>query len=340
MKGVVIGLGQGYYYCHVRNNKIQTKEARRAASMKEAITVGGNGKDIGLLSPLGTEYESELEGYNTSFIAIINFSHNKYDDAMRARAKLLQSNYHAESKAILKKIEKSIVSYNDPAEQIIKSAMLIEDLTRAKSMISNRFRNMLSSYYPQPSKEIDDSVSLARIFLDNKESFEKTPYAREIGSEEYTLLKRTAAEITGLEKLITESSEIIGKLLREHYPAFTLIATEKIASRILRETGSMKEAAFIPASKLQIIGAEKALFRHLRNNKNLPPKHGIIHEHPLMQSIPAYNKGKAARLIADKMTIAARLDYFNNNEKDIAKGLLSDLEHKINMLKKKREYEK
>ena len=83
-----------------------------------------------------------------------------------------------------------------------------------------------------------------------------------------------------------------------------------MAAKLIEHTGSLKRLAEMPASTLQVLGAEKALFRHMRNKKNRPPKFGLIHEHQLIQKSKREMYGKVARALADKASIAARVDYF------------------------------
>ena len=70
------------------------------------------------------------------------------------------------------------------------------------------------------------------------------------------------------------------------------------------------------SSTIQIIGAEKALFRSLKTGAP-PPKHGILFQHPILHSAPKWQRGKMARAIASKVAIAGRIDLFRNGEKDL-----------------------
>lgn len=328
MDQIAIHILSGYYICSVKNEKIQTKNASRFESLEKISSVVKD-SSIGILVPIKSK-EINLGKLNAE---VIDNKHILYDESMKAKAILSLAYRDEERETQLNRINEHIKNYEDPGELIIKSALLIDDLIKAKSMLSNRLRNMLSAYYPEPSKEIEDSAALARIFVTDEKSLEKTPFARKIDPHSRELLKSTAEKIMDIEKLVEESQLVTAELLKLHYPAFTRIATEKIAARLLRETGSMRDLAFMPASKLQLIGAEKALFRHLRNKRNLPPKHGLIHEHPLMQTIPFKNKGKAARVLADKMTIAARLDFFKNHDKKTIKDIEQDLMKRIDNLR-------
>ncbi len=64
-----------------------------------------------------------------------------------------------------------------------------------------------------------------------------------------------------------------------------------------------------PASTIQILGAEKALFRHMISGAKAP-RHGYIIQDPLISNSPQKMHGKIARALADKITISARVDYF------------------------------
>jgi nucleolar protein 56 len=72
----------------------------------------------------------------------------------------------------------------------------------------------------------------------------------------------------------------------------------------------------LPASTIQVLGAEKALFRALKTGAR-PPKHGLLFQHPLIHSAPKWQRGKIARAVASKVAIAARIDYYRHEGKDV-----------------------
>jgi len=86
---------------------------------------------------------------------------------------------------------------------------------------------------------------------------------------------------------------------------------------------SLKHLAMLPASTIQLLGAEKALFRHIKTGSR-SPKHGIIINHSIVQKAKRNEKGKAARMLADKLSICAKLDYFKGEFK--AKEYKKELE--------------
>jgi len=104
-----------------------------------------------------------------------------------------------------------------------------------------------------------------------------------------------------------------------------------IGARMIAKVGSLERLAMLPASTIQVIGAEKALFRALKTGSR-PPKHGIIFQHPLVHSAPKWQRGKIARAIAAKVVIAARIDAYKGVKEP---SLLSKLNERIEEIRQK-----
>jgi nucleolar protein 56 len=101
------------------------------------------------------------------------------------------------------------------------------------------------------------------------------------------------------------------------------LLTAAVGARIIAKAGSLARLATLPASTIQVLGAEKALFRALKTGAR-PPKHGILFQHPLIHSAPKWQRGKIARAVASKVAIAARIDYYRHSGKD------ADISQKLN----------
>ena len=97
------------------------------------------------------------------------------------------------------------------------------------------------------------------------------------------------------------------RLVKKIAPNLTELLNEELAAELIAEAGSLRKLAFMASSKVQVLGAEAALFRHLKGGSK-PPKHGIIFKHESVQK--AENKGKAARQLASKIFLASKKDYF------------------------------
>ena len=126
----------------------------------------------------------------------------------------------------------------------------------------------------------------------------------------FSAINSLASEVDSLFKIRKDCENYLEQLESETCPNLTAILGTTMAAKMIVHAGSMKRLAEMPASTIQILGAEKALFRHLTNKRNLPPKHGILHEHQLIQKSKREMHGKIARALADKSSIAVKIDYF------------------------------
>ncbi len=133
------------------------------------------------------------------------------------------------------------------------------------------------------------------------------------------------------EKLKEKLEEKIKKLGEEIAPNLSYLLGSILAATLIAQAKSLKNLAKMPASKIQILGAEKSMFRYLKEDKkNKMPKYGIIYMCPYIQDVKKENKGKVARTLSSKIMFAARLDYFSGNfEGD---KLKEKLEKEINKL--------
>merc|ERR1711990_875424 len=90
-------------------------------------------------------------------------------------------------------------------------------------------------------------------------------------------------------------------------PNLTILVGEFVGARLISHAGSLMNLAKHPASTVQILGAEKALFRALKTKKDTP-KYGLIYHASLIGQTGAKNKGKMSRMLAAKSALATRVD--------------------------------
>jgi len=113
--------------------------------------------------------------------------------------------------------------------------------------------------------------------------------------------------IFSLESLRQKKLGELEKAVADFMPETSKVAGAILSAKLLEKAGSLKKLAEMPSSKIQLLGAEKALFRHLRENKS-PPKHGAVSMHESVTT--AENKGKAARQLANAISKAVKVDYY------------------------------
>lgn len=102
-----------------------------------------------------------------------------------------------------------------------------------------------------------------------------------------------------------------------------------LAARLIAEAGGLDSLAKMPSGTLQVLGAEDALFRHLQDGTP-PPKHGLIYLHPYVHETSPEHRGSAARAVAGKLTIAARVDRYGGDHRP---ELAEELDDKIQKIR-------
>jgi len=93
-------------------------------------------------------------------------------------------------------------------------------------------------------------------------------------------------------------------------PSLSALIGEQVGARLISHAGSLTNLAKYPASTIQILGAEKALFRALKTRTNTP-KYGLLFHSSFIGRASAKNKGRISRFLANKCTIASRIDCFS-----------------------------
>ncbi len=114
-------------------------------------------------------------------------------------------------------------------------------------------------------------------------------------------------------------------------PNVAAVAGPVVGARLIMQAGSLKRLASMPSGTVQLLGAEKAMFRHLKKGSK-SPKHGILFQHMLVHTAPVWQRGAIARAIASKVCMAARADLYTKN--DISALLKEQLDKRVADIRK------
>ncbi|MEW5896928.1 MAG: NOP5/NOP56 family protein [Nanoarchaeota archaeon] len=222
-------------------------------------------------------------------------------------------------------------SVND--DQLITQAISnISELDKTSNTLTKRLREWYSWYFPELSEAIDNHEKFALLIATKtrKELLEEINAPETMGAdlakehvEEITLL---AKQITNLYQLRKEHENYLKKAMKKYCPNLLELAGATIGAKLIELGKGLKHLAMMPASTIQLLGAEKALFRHLKTGSR-SPKYGTIINHPIVQKAKRDEKGKAARMLADKLSLCARLDFFKGEFK--AQEFKKELEEKF-----------
>jgi nucleolar protein 56 len=134
-----------------------------------------------------------------------------------------------------------------------------------------------------------------------------------------------AERVAGLEEERESLRSFVERTAPEVAPNLSALAGPELAARLIAIAGGLESLAKKPAGTVQVLGAEDALFAHLGGNAP-SPKHGVIFTHPAVRQASPDNRGSAARALAGKLTIAARVDHYSG---DLRPELQADLDDRI-----------
>lgn len=227
-----------------------------------------------------------------------------------------------------KKVQESISEDNF----IIHTVNNIEELVKVSNVLTKRLRGWTALYLPEMSKKVSDNEGFIKLFLGKnrkqlmKELKIKDSMGKDLKEKDLAPMMALALRIDSIYKLMEELKEYLEKLVSNYCKNIYAVAGFLLVGKLIKEAGSFRRLAMMPASTIQLLGAEKALFRHLKTGSR-PPKHGIILQHPLVSNAKKVNRGKSARILADKLSIAAKVDYFKG--KFIGDKLRKELEEKL-----------
>jgi nucleolar protein 56 len=188
-----------------------------------------------------------------------------------------------------------------PDLKIIAAVEAIDDLDETSNLLSERLKEWFIMNFEGSDLKGEE---LARSIDEIKDD-----------SEEMLVLKSFSKSLLGLYRTRGEIEEYLKETMPRTAPNITNIAGHLLGARLLSITGGLKDLASMPSSTIQVIGAHNALFKHLKG-KAPSPKHGVIFRHPLIITAPRWQRGKIARALASKISLAARYDQFSGELND------------------------
>ena len=228
---------------------------------------------------------------------------------------------------------------------ITQAINTLDETDRMINSMGSRMREWYGLHFPELDNLIDSVNGYSQIVLAgkreniSKENFENAGFPEskvemlslvkeksrggDITEKNLGIVQTLAKQILDLFELRKTIEEHIEEQMAAELPNITAVLGAAVGARILAHAGSLKRLSSMPASTIQILGAEKALFRSLKTGAN-PPKHGILFQHAIVHAAPKWQRGKIARAVAGKAAIAARVDVYGD-------GLNQTLLDKLNI---------
>ncbi len=216
-----------------------------------------------------------------------------------------------------------------PDYRIIQIVNALNEIESSINLYSERLREWYLLYYPELSQKIRNPEAFAKIAA--KES-KKDSMGADLNDFDVNQLKDFAKFVSSTYKTRNVLENYLGTLMKKNFPNLNEVAGSKIGAALISIVGSAERLAKLPSSTIQVLGAERALFRHLTTGAR-PPKYGVILNHPLIQNAPRKLRGKIARALAAKISIAIKRDVYGGLF--MGKDLKRDLDKKVKRIKKK-----
>ena len=213
---------------------------------------------------------------------------------------------------------------------IVQAIGLLDDLDKEVNMYAMRVREWFGWHFPEMAKIVNDNMFYAKIVLrmgmrinckkcdfsdilgdENMEMTLKkvaeTSMGTEISEADLMNIQSLCSQVVSLSEYRIQLYEYLRNRMAAIAPNLTVMVGELVGARLVAHAGSILNLAKQPASTIQILGAEKALFRALKT-KHDTPKYGLIFHASLIGQAAPKNKGKISRLLAAKTALAIRVD--------------------------------
>ena len=232
-----------------------------------------------------------------------------------------------------------------PDLHIIQAINSLDEIDKIANALSSRLREWYGLHFPELDNIIDSINGYAQIVMAGKresltkQTFEDAGFPEskvemlslissksrggDISDVNLSIVQSIAKQILDFHDLRKKLEEHVESEMQTIAPNLSAILGTAVGARILGRAGSLKRMASLPASTIQVLGAEKALFRSLKTGSQ-PPKHGLLFQHAMVHAAPRWQRGKIARAVAAKAVIAARVDVYGE-------GLNETLLEKLNV---------
>lgn len=316
-----------------------------SSSLAKKAAKGGEGSwELGVSDPkLGNAIHEEL-----GFPVVSNESITELARCIRRHAEKLLPDHHEGDiqraqcglgHAFSRNKVKFNVHRSD--NMIIQASALLEHMDKGVNLLGMRVKEWYGWHFPELAKEVPEPHKYAKIalLLGNRGTLEEKD-ADEVKGEISTILEGDDALASRVyEKAMTsmggELAEVdwvniqafaervnsLGdyKVTLQQYlvdkmmavaPNLTQLIGQQIGAKLISKAGSLTNLAKAPASTIQILGAEKALFRALKKKKGNTPKYGLIFHSGFIQRAAKEHRGKISRYLANKAALACRIDCF------------------------------
>ncbi|MCU0852898.1 MAG: ribosomal biogenesis protein [Thermoplasmata archaeon] len=293
----------------MRNGEVLAEEQQLASSAREVVD--------GRLHEFGKRVK-----FDSSFIKPENYG-------------FTLDIYREATIALAKQAAKESVG---PDVHLGQAVRAYSDLVFTSNMLSERLHEWYGLHFPELenvlsgegySKAISEWGSRENVLSSLKMQMDSI--GSDVEAEDLESIRVLAQSLLESQSARARVENYIDLRMREVAPNITSLVGPVIGARLMMHAGSLKRLASMPAGTVQLLGAEKAMFRHLKEGSR-PPKHGVLFTHPMVRNAPGWQRGAIARALAAKLCLAARADTYSRN--DISALLKEQFEKRVAEIRK------
>ncbi|HJJ82028.1 MAG TPA: RNA-processing protein [Methanocorpusculum sp.] len=205
-------------------------------------------------------------------------------------------------------------SLSEKDTDLLQMVRMLDELYEVINLLTERLTEWYQSTTPDSSRKYNKAAS--------------KKFIQTVAKSKNPSMKQVAREILSLTNLRTQLMKDVSRKADEVIPNMSALVGGLVAARLVSRAGGLTLISRMAASSIQVLGAESALFSHIRAGTP-SPKHGLIFQHRRVHNAPRDVRGKLARILASKLAIAARLDAFRG---ELDEAFLADANEKIDKI--------
>ena len=232
---------------------------------------------------------------------------------------------------------------------VVQAVSLLEDIDKEVNKYAMRAKEWYGWHFPEMAKILQDNVHYCKVvlamrtrfqakdadfsFLDDEMATKVKDMAMvsmgtEISPDDVDHISRLCEEVVLSSSYREQLAAYLSSRMHTIAPNLTTMVGETIGAKLIQKAGSLLTLAKYPSSTVQILGAEKALFRALKQ-RQATPKYGILYHAQLVSKAPQQNKGTMSRVLAAKASLSARIDSFGDTDNSSGTAYRAQVEARL-----------
>ena len=220
--------------------------------------------------------------------------------------------------ALLRVRKQLALSHAETDRVLAQEVRAIDDLVRSANLMVERLREWYALHAPEATRLVTDAETLAKLVAEKGDraavmaaldlaAVAQTSLGSDLDAADMAVVRGFAAALSAIHDSWHALESRVHDLMATVAPNVASVVGPVIGARLIAISGGLNRLATWPAGTVQLLGAETALFRHLKEGTR-PPKHGVLFQHPSVHQAPPYSRGAVARALALAASTAAKAD--------------------------------